>query len=60
MTVRTNALRMVDGISGAVQRRAVRQVSDVIRKLLICVGISLEAVLEAAAVQFGILSHRWG
>ena len=35
-------------------------VSDVIRKLLICVGISLEAVLEAAAVQFGILSHRWG
>lgn len=60
MTVRTDALRMVDGVAGAVQRRAVRQVPHVVRKLLICVGISLEAVLEAAAVKFGILCHRWG
>jgi len=44
MPVRSDRLRVVDGISCFVQRGTVRQVADVIGELQVCVGIPLEGI----------------
>jgi len=57
MSVRSNGLRMVDGIPSTIQRRAVWKVAHIIAKLEVCISILLETVLELAAVHGDSLAH---
>ena len=59
MAVRADVLRVVNGISCAVQRSAVRQVTHIVAELQLRVGILLEAVLKLAAIH-GCSLAGWG